>query len=268
MSETAAPLDRLDPANGPFMQVESEALARTNAHAYVGANGWLYIVDDEMTNAANLAYTTVDETIAAYVATHTPVVDRLGPHQDLAVFAYTHGLRACRDAVRSSLADPSVLDVRARWLDDYADYLLIHLRRLTASAPPRVTHLPARERALALLAEHPNLLAGPQPGRGSWDDRYTHRCPVCSGPALHDRYHPHTVCDECEALTCDRDGRGVEAFAEDDFLIVNYRSHDLRVERAPRVMDEAIAWIRGVQVDLHPHGDEVAIEPTDRPTGR
>lgn len=267
MSETTEPLDRLNPLDGPFMEVESIALAGLGARAFTSATGWLYIVDKDETRGTNLARTTLDETIAAYVTSRTPV-GALGPHQDLAVFAYTHGLRACRDAVRSSLADPSVLDVRARWLDDYADYLLIHLRRLTASAPPRVQHLPMRERALALLAEHPNLLAGPQSGRGSWDDRYTHRCPVCSGPALHDRYHPHTVCDGCAALTCDRDGRGVEVFAEDDFLIVNYRSHDLLVERAPRVMDEAIAWIRGVQVDLHAHGDEVAIEPTDRPAGR
>ncbi|HSV40416.1 MAG TPA: hypothetical protein VLI04_16760, partial [Nocardioidaceae bacterium] len=73
---------------------------------------------------------------------------------------------------------------------DYAEYLRIHLGRSPIDP-------------LRVLAAEDFLLAPPE------QRRYTHLCPLCAAPALHQDRYPRSVCDTCYGRTADRDGRRV-----------------------------------------------------------
>ena len=68
---------------------------------------------------------------------------------------------------------------------DYARYLLIFLQRSGKS----------------VLAREDALLRPPEPGR-----QYTHACPICGRPAIHQERYPRSVCDACRDRTVDRTG--------------------------------------------------------------
>jgi hypothetical protein len=71
---------------------------------------------------------------------------------------------------------------------DYARYLLIIMRRS----------------GKAVLAREDSLLRAPEA-----DHRYTHPCPLCARPAMHQARYPRAVCDDCHGRTTDRVGRRV-----------------------------------------------------------
>jgi len=71
---------------------------------------------------------------------------------------------------------------------DYAEFLRIHLGRSPVD--------PLR----ALAAE--DFLLQPPEAR-----RYTHPCPLCGSPALHQERYPRSVCDACYSRTMDSAGR-------------------------------------------------------------
>lgn len=77
---------------------------------------------------------------------------------------------------------------------DYAQYLLIAMQR-------------TRRRSTSgteVLARNHRLLQPPEPGR-----RYSHPCPFCGRPAIHQDRYPRSVCDSCFPRTTDRAGRPV-----------------------------------------------------------
>jgi hypothetical protein len=71
---------------------------------------------------------------------------------------------------------------------DYARYLLIIMRR----------------GGKGVLARQDSLLRPPEPDR-----QYTHPCPLCERPVMHEARYPRAVCDACYARTTDRAGRRV-----------------------------------------------------------
>ncbi|WP_067855636.1 hypothetical protein [Nocardia shimofusensis] len=80
---------------------------------------------------------------------------------------------------------------------DYAEYILIVLRHSSNRG------LSGRN----ILARNDFLLHSPDAGR-----RYTHPCPHCRRPAIHEERYPRSVCDDCRSRTTDRAGRRVTGF--------------------------------------------------------
>ncbi len=108
---------------------------------------------------------------------------------------------------------------------DYAESLLIHLNR-AGGEPMRV------------LAASDHLLDEPD-GR-----RYTHACPLCGAPALHQDRYPRSVCDTCYARTVDSVGgrvTGANVSLSGGFIAYDAGTQDVNVE----VTSTKRCWVDG-----------------------
>jgi hypothetical protein len=115
---------------------------------------------------------------------------------------------------------------------DYARYLLIIMQRSGKS----------------VLAREDALLRPPEPGR-----RYTHACPICGRPAIHQERYPRAVCGACHERTTDRAGRRV-AGANTSFsggFVAHYVDppHEVCVE----VTQTGRCWIDGREASMGEH---------------
>ncbi|MFN8195439.1 MAG: hypothetical protein U0R80_14285 [Nocardioidaceae bacterium] len=147
----------------------------------------------------------------------------LGVAQRLALMALRRGVLV-RDLPEGSMVGETPLD-RA-----YAEFVLVHLHRY-------VDHELAEDDILRAFAEHPLLLAAPDP------DHVTHDCPICGRPALYsaDRV---TVCDTCsEQARCSSGhlvtGWSADAWGEFVAYHVDVDAH----EECHSVTDSGRCWI-------------------------
>jgi hypothetical protein len=169
--------------------------------------------------------THIDAWLARSRHRHRPLtVAELGPWQQAAVAAYLAGVTV--GGLRAEQT-PTALDSAGI---DYAEYLLIRLRRSKSGDPLRA------------LAADDQLMRPPDLARS----RYTHPCPLCGQPTPHwDRY-PRSVCDRCGQRAADAAGRFV-AGSNTSFsggFQARYRTRDGSVgEVCAEVSESGYCWI-------------------------
>lgn len=126
---------------------------------------------------------TIDEHLSRHAHANRDIADELlGESQRLALEAFADGL----DRVPGSQATPETTD--------HADFVLVYLRQFARSGTD----------GRRVLAGNDHLLERPTPGR-----RYTHPCPLCERPALHNPRYPSSVCGHCHDRTTDFGGRPI-----------------------------------------------------------
>ncbi len=142
-----------------------------------------------------------------------------------AMAAYDAGLTRIDELPRRAALDAETAD--------YAEYLLIALRRYKITGPART-----------LLARNDSLLSARDPGR-----RYTQPCPCCEQPASYDQRYPRLVCDRCRARTTDRAGRRVTGYNVDFYggMIAYYtdESSSSQREECVEVTRSGVCFIDG-----------------------
>lgn len=115
----------------------------------------------------------------------------LPPWQAAAVVAYRAGSLGVGDLpIERRPGVQSVADI------DYADYILARLRNVGALDPLRV-----------LAAD--DFLMSPPVARARGASRYTHPCPVCGAPTMHQDRYPASICHACSDRAVDRGGRRI-----------------------------------------------------------
>jgi hypothetical protein len=218
----------------------------------IGRDGSSYSVALRGHDEAELAGH-IDGWLARSRHRHRPLTPAaLGPWQQAAVAAHLAGV-----TVGDLRADqtPTGLDPAGV---DYAEYLLICLRRSTARDPLRV------------MAADDQLMRPPDLAR--WPgSRYTHPCPVCGQPTPHwDRY-PRAVCDRCAQRTADAAGRFVAGYntSLSGGFEARYRTHDGSAgDVCVEVSESGYCWIDdrkcsigearfgGIVIDALPSADD------------
>jgi hypothetical protein len=148
----------------------------------------------------------------------------LGPWQQVAVAACLAGVTV---GELSAERTPAALDPAGV---DYAEYLLIRLRRRGNGDPLRAL-VPDDE-----LMRPPNR------------PRYTHPCPLCGQPSVHSDRYPRSVCDGCGQRAADAEGRLIAGHntSFSGGFEARYRTHDGRAgDVCAEVSESGRCWIDG-----------------------